>query len=240
MQIKFHRTGAERKALVTAIGEILEVNPQYKGMPSAAYEIDYFTVTKDGTLEFDDRADSEEIENLLERLADRGIVAAPAEMAQAWLYARAEELSEESETEPQEETVGLTVEIPLDKVAVGNLTKLLDAKGRLIKKALGVSKLPIEIQEDRVAFPWFPELPDADAVKAYTHFISALCEMSKNAKRVTVTEKAVDNEKYAFRCFLLRLGFIGNEYKVERKILLKNLSGSSAFKNGGADHAVSE
>lgn len=240
MQIKFHRTGAERKALVTAIGEILEVKPQYKGMPSAAYEIDYFTVTKDGTLEFDDRADSEEIENLLERLADRGIVAAPAEMAQAWLYARAEELSEESETEPQEETVGLTVEIPLDKVAVGNLTKLLDAKGSLIKKALGVSKLPIEIQEDRVAFPWFPELPDADAVKAYTHFISALCEMSKNAKRVTVTEKAVDNEKYAFRCFLLRLGFIGNEYKVERKILLKNLSGSSAFKNGGADHTVSE
>ena len=85
MRIEFHRTGAERKALVTAIGEILEVRPQYKGMPSAAYEIDYFTVTKEGTLEFDDRADSEEVENLLEQLADRGIVAAPAEMAQAWL-----------------------------------------------------------------------------------------------------------------------------------------------------------
>ena len=83
MRIEFHRTGAERKALVTAIGEILEVRPQYKGMPSAAYEIDYYTVTKDGTLEFDDRADSEEVEKLLEQLADRGIVAAPAEMAQA-------------------------------------------------------------------------------------------------------------------------------------------------------------
>ena len=151
-----------------------------------------------------------------------------------------EEESEAADTAPQSETVGLTVEIPLNKAAVGNLTKLLDAKGSLIKKALGVSELPIEIQEDRVAFPWFREMPDADAVKAYTHFISALCEMSKNAKRVTVTEKAVDNEKYAFRCFLLRLGFIGSEYKVERKILLKNLSGSSAFKNGGADHAVSE
>ena len=46
MRIEFHRTGAERKALVTAIGEILEVRPKYKGMPSAAYEIDYFTVTK--------------------------------------------------------------------------------------------------------------------------------------------------------------------------------------------------
>ena len=240
MRIEFHRTGAERKALVTAIGEILEVRPQYKGMPSAAYEIDYFTVTKEGTLEFDDRADSEEVENLLEQLADRGIVAAPAEMAQAWLNARAAELSKKSGTGPQEENVGLTVEIPFDKVAVGNLTKLLDAKGNLIRKAMGITDLRIEVLDDRVAFPWFRELPDCDAIKAYTHFISALCEMSRNAKRVTATEKPVENEKYAFRCFLLRLGFIGSEYKAERKILLKNLSGSSAFKNGGAGHAVSE
>ena len=239
MRIEFHRTGAERKALVTAIGEILEVRPKYKEMPSAAYEIDYFTVTKNGTLEFDDRADSEEVENLLEQLADRGIVAAPAEMVQTWLNAKVEELSEKRETEPQAANVGLTVEIPLDKVAVGNLTKLLDAKGNLIRKALGITDLRIEVLEDRVAFPWFSQV-DADSAAAYTHFISALCEMSRNAKRVTATEKPVDNEKYAFRCFLLRLGFIGSEYKAERKILLKNLSGSSAFKNGGAGHAVSE
>ena len=240
MRIEFYRTGAERKALVTAIGEILEVRPQYKGMPSAAYEIGYFTVTKEGTLEFDDRADSGEVENLLEQLADRGIVAAPAEMAQAWLNARTEELSKASENEPQEANVGLTVEIPLDKVSLGNLTKLLEAKGKLIRKALGISELSIEILEDRVAFPWFEELPNSDAVKAYTHFISALCEMSRNAKRVTATEKPVENEKYAFRCFLLRLGFIGSEYKAERKILLKNLTGSSAFKDGGVNHEVSE
>lgn len=136
------------------------------------------------------------------------------------------------DTVQQSRTSVLTVEIPLDKVAVGNLTRLLDAKGNLIKKALGVDALPIKILEDRASFPWFTELPDADAVQAYTHFLSALCEMSKNAKRVTVTEKAVENEKYTFRCFLLRLGFIGAEYKTERKILLKNLTGSSAFKSG--------
>ena len=239
MRIEFHRTGAERKALVTAIGEILEIRPKYKGMPSAAYEIDYYTVTKDGTLEFDDRADSEEVENLLEQLAGRGIVAAPAEMAQAWLDARAEELPKASETGPQEANVWLTVEIPLDKVAVGNLTKLLDAKGNLIRKALGITDLRIEVLDDRVAFPWFSQV-DADSAAAYTHFISALCEMSRNAKRVTATEKPVENEKYAFRCFLLRLGFIGSEYKAERKILLKNLTGSSAFKNGGVSHEVSK
>ena len=80
-----------------------------------------------------------------------------------------------STSEASIERTGLTVEIPLDKVEVENLTKLLDAKGGLIKKALGISELPIEVLEDRAAFPWFSELPDADAVQAYTHFILALC-----------------------------------------------------------------
>jgi hypothetical protein len=75
-------------------------------------------------------------------------------------------------------------------------------------------------------------MPEQDAVKAYTHFIAALGKMSRDLKRISATEKEVDNEKYAFRCFLLRLGFIGNEYKAERKILLKNLSGNSSWKNG--------
>ena len=53
-----------------------------------------------------------------------------------------------------------------------------------------------------------------------------------------------DNEKNAFRCFLLRLGMIGEEYKPARKVLLRRLTGSSAFRHGkperGADDAVSE
>lgn len=232
MRMEFNRTGTERKALVSAIGEILNVAPKYMGMPSAAYQIDYFTVTKDGALEFDDRADSEEVEHLVEQLAQKGFVADEKEDA------------ENNPGEPEQaitaETVGLTVEIPLDKVKMGNLTSLLDAKGSLIRKALAIPTTPIEVTETAVSFPWFAELPDAETAKAYTHFISALCEMSVNQKRVTAKEKAVDNEKYAFRCFLLRLGFIGGEYKEERKILLKNLTGSSAFKNGGADHEVSE
>ena len=236
MEIRYNVTGAKRKELVKVIADATGARAEYKFMPTCNYEIDYFTVTKDGTLLFDDRADSEEVEQVLETIAAAGFECEAHDGEKL----PTEEESKAIDTAPQNNTVGLMVEIPLDKVAVGNLTKLLDAKGGLIKKALGVDTLPIEIQEDRVAFPWFPELPDADSVKAYTHFISALCEMSKNAKRVTVTEKAVDNEKYAFRCFLLRLGFIGSEYKAERKILLKNLTGSSAFKDGGVNHEVSE
>lgn len=204
-----------RKALVQAISEFTGAKAKYLGMPSAAYQIDYFTVTKEGNLEFDDRADSEEIENLIEHLAGQGFLA--------------ETLKEENETK---ETTGLTISMPLDKVAVGNLTRLLDAKGSLIRKALGVTDIRIEISEDKVSFPWFETIPSPEELDAYTKFIAALCEMSVKAKRVTAKEKEVDNDKYAFRCFLLRLGFIGAEFKAERKILLQNLTGSAAFKSG--------
>ena len=137
------------------------------------------------------------------------------------------------------EHAGLTVEVPLEGAAVENLTKLLDAKGRLIRRALAVDNLPIEVTDSAVKFPWFADC-GADESKAYTHFVSALCELAKNAKRVTAKEKDTGNDKYAFRCFLLRLGFIGSEYKTERKILLRNLTGSSAFRNGGTVNEVSK
>lgn len=247
MRFEFNRTGAERKALVQAMGEILEVKPRYLGMPTAAYEVDYFHIDRTGTVEFDDRADSEEIEKLMERLAERGIIAAPTETAQE--AATAEESTEASnhaedpESGPQEASVGLTVAMPrgsFTDAALENLRKLVDAKGSLIKKALAVDSLPIETDGEKVSFPWFAEGQDSESVKAYTHFITALCDMAKNQKRITAREKPADNEKYAFRCFLLRLGFIGAEYKGERKILLKNLSGSSAFKNGGRKEAGSD
>ena len=245
MRFEFNRTGAERKVLVQAMGEILGVKPRYLGMPTAAYEVDYFHIDKTGAVEFDDRADSEEIENLLERLAERGIVAAPAETAQeggtAEESADAENKAEEPETEAQGADLGLTVAMPRDSftdAALENLRKLVDAKGSLIKKALAVGSLPIVADGEKVSFPWFSETDNKSAA-AYTHFIAALCDMARNQKRITATEKKVENEKYAFRCFLLRLGFIGAEYKGERKILLKNLSGSSAFKNGERKEAGS-
>ena len=235
MTINYNVTGSERKRLADYIAGFLGCEKKYLGAPSFAYQTGYIEVSRDGAITFDDRADSEEIEMLLEELENEGFHAEPAAEESA-----APDTANEDGGTAQGEPTGLTVEIPLERVKVGNLTSLLDAKGNLIKKALGIENLGIEVTENTVKFPWFSELPDADAVKAYTHFIAALCEMARNAKRVTATEKEVDNEKYAFRCFILRLGFIGAEFKTERKILLRNLSGSSAFKSsheGGANHA---
>lgn len=220
MRVEFDRTGAERKALVTAIEEILGTKAKYMGMPSVAYGFGGLIVDKTGALEFDDNIFPKDISDLLHQLADRGFVA------------EGKEVSEEQEETPQGEDVAFTVAIPIENVGVGNLTNLLDAKGELIKKALGVDDIRIEIGEEKVSFLWFSELPDAETTQVYTRFISKLCEMSKKQKRINNSEKKVENEKYAFRCFLLRLGFIGADYKMDRKILLQNLEGSSAFKNG--------
>ena len=57
---------------------------------------------------------------------------------------------------------------------------------------------------------------------------------------MTAKDKQVDNEKYAMRCFLLRLGFIGEEYKKARAILLRNLDGNSAFRSGTAPKHTSK
>ena len=223
--LEFNIRKNERKKLVEAIADFAQTDAVYTGAPDFAYRIGAMTVDKDGILTIPNAEDAGfEISGLLDALTYKGFVAA---------------IIIDDEKDELEEPVGLTVEIPLENVNAGLLTKLLDAKGSLIKKALGVSDLRIEIKEDRIAFPWFGDV-DPDTAKTYTAFIAKLCEMSKNAKRVTATEKAVDNEKYAFRCFLLRLGFIGDEYKIERKILLKNLSGSSAYRNGGHSDELSE
>lgn len=226
MQARFNVTGKERKAFVKAISEIMGATAVYKGVPTCNYEVDYFTIDREGTLIFDDTANSREIEKLFRELKNRGFEAEAAAL---------EEM--EAETDRQ---IGLTISIPFEATSVGNLTNLLESKGDLIKEALGIDDIRIEIGETAVSFPWFPVKPeDPETVKAYTHFIAAICNMAKTHVRISSTKKAVDNKKYAFRCFLLRLGFIGDEYKAERKILLKNLDGSSAFK-GGAKHEISK
>ena len=175
MEIRYNVTGTKRKELVKVIANATGARAEYKFMPTCNYEIDYFTVTKDGTLLFDDRADSEEVERVLEAISAAGFECEPQDGGEQPFGEETKEAAEAADTAPQAANVGLTVEIPLDKVSLGNLTKLLEAKGKLVRKALGISELPMEILEDRVLFPWFEELPDPDAVKAYTHFISALC-----------------------------------------------------------------
>lgn len=224
MKINYNVTGSERKRLVGAISKITETPSKYLGMPSMAYEIGDITIDKEGTLVCEDDAKAERIAHDL--IADGFTAADDTTEAQA------------DDAEPAEETDGpesLTISMPKDGFtddAIANLKHLVESKATLIKKALGVEDLTISAEDDKISFPWFTGYPAPEEISAYAKFIGKLCGMAKTQKHVTAKDKVVDNDKYAFRCFLLRLGFIGDEYKADRKILLSKLSGSSAFKSG--------
>ena len=233
MTINYNVTGTERKRLADYISGFMGTEKKYLGAPTFAYQIGYLTVSKDGAVSFEDRGYNSDIDALMAELEGQGF---HTEDTIAKADTTEPEAAPGGEGATQPHGFGLTVSLPaasLPSEALANLTSLLAAKGRLIRKALGVEALPVEVSPDTVSFPWFEGRDlDADEVKTYTHLIAALCDMARNQKRITAKEKATDNDKYAFRCFLLRLGFIGTEFKDERKILLRNLSGNSAFKSG--------
>lgn len=243
MQINYNVTGNERKALVKVISDTIGEKAKYLGMPSAAFRIGGFTVSKTGVLEYDDGTDDADV---LEAIREAGFTCEEAEAGDQQEEGTTELVADGIAVgisgEETPEVDGLAIGMPrsfFTDSALENLKKLVESKASLIKAALGVDDLPIEVSDEKVEFPWFSEA-DAETSAAAAIFISKLCEMAKNATRVTAQDHDVENPKYAMRCFLLRLGFIGAEYKSARKMLLKNLSGNSSWKNERKEDAQDE
>ena len=230
--LDYNVTGPERKRLVKAISDFTGEPAKFLGPPTFSYEVGFFTIDRTGRVSFDDRADSELIETLIAGLMIDGFIAEEPVAESAVEEPASEEIiPEEPAAIPD---TGLQVLLPLEGFnpnSLDRLTKLIDSKAALIQKALGADRLTVQMKNEAVCFPWWDTLPSPEETGAYIAFLAALCKMAKDAKRVTATEKDVESEKYAFRGFLLRLGFIGAESKEQRKLLLKNLSGSAAFSN---------
>lgn len=209
MKIEFNLTGNDRKNLVKAISEITGAAAQYQYMPTCAYIIGNHTVTKEGALIISDDADEKEIQQLLAGLASRG-------------YAIPNSNNR------------LTVQMPIDSLSeptINRIRRIIENKGELFKSAFKTDSLDILQTEKTVDFPWFTVEHDGDA-DAYSTFISMLCEFAKNLNRINYKPDTSDNKKYAFRCFLIRMGLVGDNFKAARKVLLRNLTGSSAFRHG--------
>ena len=239
MKIHYNITKEQRKKMVEIVGRTLGVQPIYCGAPTFAYRVGAFEITRDGSICFGDEADEAKVERVRTALRGAGFAAEEdeSEMTMA-------ESEEDAATDDEDK---LTISLPrssFTETALKNLDALLASKGKLIQKAFNIEKAAYTLTEETIKFAWFHGKIAEDTVRAYTDFISKLCEMAQKQKRAVAKEKVVENEKYAFRCFLLRLGMIGDAYKTSRKILLQNLTGSSAFKNGhrkeAASHEVSE
>jgi hypothetical protein len=213
-KITYEIKGQRRKELVQAISDYLNTIPKYLSVPTCAYEIGDLLVDREGAVIIGDAMTPAEVENMVMELEAKGFL--PTNYGENAFD-------------------GLEVAMPREMFtdkALENLHKIILAKGELIARAIGSMDLRIIENDVKVRFPWFPKTEDSEEIKHYTQFIEALCKMAIERNRVASTPKKSENEKYDFRCFLLRLGFIGEEYKSLRKFLMRNLIGNAAFKNG--------
>lgn len=226
MIIELGLTGNDRKELVKAVSEIIGATAEYQYMPTCAYIIGgHYTITKEGNLEISDTADSKEVEKLIDELVRRGY-----------------DIPTVDKNLQNDDEAALTVEIPKDRIddaTVDRLRKIVENKGKLFKVAFKTDSLEIEVTDDKVCFPWFT-VEQYDDATAYSNFICLLCEFAKNQKRINNKPETTDNPKYTMRCYLIRLGMIGADYKAARKVILRNLEGSAAFRKVVNDDAVSE
>lgn len=218
-----------RKAAAQRLAEIIGGTSRYTKVPRCAYEVGLYFIEKDGTVTVTGDADLQP----LMTLAEEGLLE-PFETPAQEADTAATEPQETAAEEETDDTDGLTISLPLDGFnpdSLDRLQKLVDSKARLLRKATDAARLTIRRTEDKVEFPWWDRMPEPEETQAYMSLIAALCKMAKEATRVTATETEVESEKYAFRCFLLRLGFIGSDSKAHRKILMKRLYGTAAFPN---------
>ena len=259
MKINYNVTGSDRKQLVSIITRETGVKATYKGMPSMAYCIDGITVEKDGTMVWDENTDDATIQKIIDALAAAGFEgtgdtpqpaeapapqeAEPVELTVSMpltrhtgaslrnlinlVYTRASLLNKALGTsfrvEPgltdalQDDACILTVESLLGAVAAYE-----DEHG----KALG----GITITPEEISFTSLPETAEPERLRAFTELVAMMNKQAIEQKRVQAKAVNEENEKYALRIWLTRLGMNGPEFKTTRKVLMENLTGHSAFR----------
>ena len=240
MEIKTN--ASDRKALVKAVAEITGAEAKYAGPPTFNYTVDYFTIERDSSITFDDHADSEEVEQLIEGLAERGFI----------------------DRVPEEpESLGISVPIDgMDGTMLRNLVFMLKSKSYLLNRVTRsetfavsdslISSLTDEavantesfyaalsadtsemkglcFDDSKVTFT-YPLSENPAKNRAYAELSAFMVAHAKEASRVSPNEQRPENEKYYLRSWLLRIGLTGMGGKESRKALLEGLNGHTAFR----------
>ena len=88
----------------------------------------------------------------------------------------------------------------------------------------------LKITTEKVNFTGFPTAPDHEHLTAFAQLAVLMNQQAISQKRIQAKDVNDENEKYALRTWLLRLGMNGPDFKETRKILMENLSGHAAFR----------
>lgn len=81
-----------------------------------------------------------------------------------------------------------------------------------------------------IEFRLFNGTLHAGKIRSYIVFCLAISHQALKQKSASAKRTYTDNEKYTFRCWLLRLGLIGDEFKNCRQHLMKVLDGNAAWR----------
>lgn len=228
-----------RKQLVTDIAKALGLPAVYKAAPTFAYQVGPYTFTRDNHIEFDAAEIPMDTSYQIGNLRNNGRF----EYGRVWINgeefaaAATPALNPEPQGTPVPDEDAIVVMVPDDLTdeQKANLQNLIEQKRALFLQAFpafnGIKYIESK-GEKYISFPWVPTGEDATP---YLQFVTSLIKMVKSAKRISAKANPVTNPKYQFRCFLLRLGFIGAEYSTARKVLMRNLVGNSAWLRGSRD-----
>lgn len=228
----------DRRILIDALSEHLGVPAEYAGAPTFAYRIGKITVERDGSLSSESDLD---LEALKPYLMQKGFIAddsgtmcitCSADDFTAenlrnliyMLYAKQYLLNQVTQTQNLLIRTALITrlreqeELTLDLIQAA----LLDSKA-----AGGVVGFEYQNGKVSMAFPFDESKPLEWAV--YGELLSKIVAAARDAKRVQPTIQKPENEKYAMRSWLLRLGYVGPAFKSSRQVLMQNLKGQAAF-----------
>jgi hypothetical protein len=221
MKIAFNQHGKARKQMITIIAEVLGEKHTYAGTPSYEYRVANFTLDKNGTLIFNSvTVEEEQLRQVLDALKVEGFVA--------------EDGTENAEAEkPDFERISIAYpRAGLSEESITNIHKMVEAKAPLIKMALGVDVLPVEVRDTDIIFHWFKPGNSREVADAYTQFITQIVKTASEKKRVTAAVRDFQNPRFSFRVWLISLGMVGSEYSTARRILCKALPGNAAWSSG--------
>lgn len=217
----------DRKEKVKILSGHLGIKPKYLGVPSFAYEIGDFTVTRDGTIinEAGEKMEFEEILNpAIETEFDSIEIAFPLEGHDErtirnllnMIYSRQELIKKVF-------NYGKNI---VEKELIDEISTL-DLLYKVLESINKENCKGIDFDKEKLTFTFVK-----GDIQTATVFLSLLIKKAKELNYASSKQVETDNDKYTFRTWLIRLGMVGNEYKTHRKILLSTLTGSSAFRNG--------
>ena len=244
----------DRKTIAKRIAELTGEKLRYT-MPACSFVGQGFTVTRDGNLEADETADSA----VLEALVAEGLVLAPeTEEAATEPQEPATEAVSLTVSVPADRHTGNSLRCLVNliftrasllnkalgtsfRVDEGLTEALQDDSAVLTQEAFRKAVAAYEdehgkaidgltITPETITFSGLPETDDAARIRTFTILCGLMNKQALEAKRIMAKEVNEENEKYALRIWLTRLGMNGPEFKEERKILMANLTGHCAFR----------